>query len=98
VLSLGVLGFAHPDPRSSRDPRRPGDTRDRARATAWLEMSGAKSYEPFLCVERAELARLTGDEAARERELREAHRLFNEIGAPIRAAEVAKVLDSSAAS
>jgi len=39
---------------------------------------------------RAELARLTGDESARERELREAHRLFTEIGAPIRAAEVAK--------
>ena len=63
-----------------------------AEAEAWLEMSGAKSYEPFLHVERAELARLTGDEAARERELREAHRLFTEIGAPIRAAEVAKEL------
>jgi tetratricopeptide (TPR) repeat protein len=36
-----------------------------AEADAWLEMSGAKSYEPFLHVERAELARLTGDEAAR---------------------------------
>jgi len=63
-----------------------------AEAEAWLKMSGAKSYEPFLYVERAELARLTGDEAARERELREAHRLFTEIGAPIRAAEVAKEL------
>jgi hypothetical protein len=57
-------------------------------------MSGAKSYEPFLHVERAELARLSGDEATRERELREAHRLFTEIGAPIRAAEVAKELGS----
>ncbi len=53
-------------------------------------MSGAKSYEPSLHVERAELARLVGDEAHRERELREAHRLFTEIGAPVRAAEVAK--------
>ena len=53
-------------------------------------MSDAKSYEPVLHVERAELARLVGDEATRERELREAHRLFTEIGAPIRAAEVAK--------
>jgi hypothetical protein len=35
---------------------------------------------------------LTGDETARQRELREAHRLFTEIGAPIRAAEVAKDL------
>jgi hypothetical protein len=63
-----------------------------AEAKAWLEMSGAKSYEPFLHVERAELARLKSDEAARSRELREAHRLFTEIGAPIRAAEVAKEL------
>jgi hypothetical protein len=63
-----------------------------AEADAWLEMSGAKSYEPFLHVERAELARLTGDKAARERELREAHRLFLEIGAPIRAEQVAKEL------
>jgi class 3 adenylate cyclase len=64
-----------------------------AEADAWLEMSGAKSYEPFLHVERAELAKLTGDEAARQRELREAHRLFTEIGAPVRAAEVATELD-----
>jgi hypothetical protein len=63
-----------------------------AEADGWLEMSGAKSYEPFLHVERAELVRLTGDEATRQRELREAHRLFTEIGAPIRAAEVAKEL------
>jgi hypothetical protein len=55
-------------------------------------MSGAKSYEPSLHVERAELARLTGDDALHDRELREAHRLFLEIGAPIRAAEVAKEL------
>jgi tetratricopeptide (TPR) repeat protein len=69
-----------------------------AEADAWLEMSGAKSYEPFLHVERAELARLSGDEATRQRELREAHRLFFEIGAPIRAAEVAKGLSVAAAS
>ena len=65
-----------------------------AEVDAWLEMSGAKSYEPFLRIERAELARLKGDEATRQRELREAHRLFLEIGAPIRAAEVAKELGS----
>jgi hypothetical protein len=51
-----------------------------------------KVFEPFACLERAELARLYGDEATCERELREAHRLFTEIGAPIRAAEVAKEL------
>jgi tetratricopeptide (TPR) repeat protein len=63
-----------------------------AEAEAWLEMSGAKSYEPFLHVEHAELARLMGDEATRESELRYAHRLFIEIGAPIRATEVAREL------
>jgi hypothetical protein len=63
-------------------------------ADAWLEMSGATSYAPFVHVERAELARLEGDDARRRRELREAQRLFLEIGAPIRAAEVAKQLAS----
>jgi tetratricopeptide (TPR) repeat protein len=48
--------------------------------------------EPFVSLERAELARLGGGDVARQRELREAHRLFIEIGAPIRAAEVAKEL------
>jgi hypothetical protein len=57
-------------------------------------MSGAKSYAPFLHVERAELARLRGDEAARRRALREAHGLFLEMDAPIRAAEVARALES----
>src|SRR5205823_14892326 len=69
-----------------------------AEANAWLEMSGAKSYEPFLHVERAELARLTGDEAAAQRELREAHLLFLEIGAPIRTEQVAKEIGSRPAS
>jgi tetratricopeptide (TPR) repeat protein len=69
-----------------------------AEADAWLEMSGAKSYESFLHVERAELASLHGHETTRQRELRDAHRLFLEIGAPIRAAEVAKELGSSAVS
>jgi hypothetical protein len=47
-------------------------------------MSGAKSYE-FLYVERAELSRLAHDETTWRRELREALRLFTEIGAPIHA-------------
>src|SRR5262249_14172133 len=51
-----------------------------------------KMIEPFVCVERAELARLANDETTRQRELREAHRLFLEIGAPIRAEQVAKEL------
>jgi class 3 adenylate cyclase/tetratricopeptide (TPR) repeat protein len=39
------------------------------------------SLDPFVHAELAELARLCGEERERERELREAHRLFTEIGA-----------------
>jgi hypothetical protein len=55
-------------------------------------------FKPHVYLKRAELARLTGDEAGRERELREAHRLFIEMGAPIRAPEVAKELGLATAS
>jgi hypothetical protein len=67
-----------------------------AEADAWLEMSGAKSYGPFLHVERAELARLAGDEATRQCELREAHRLFVEMGATGHAERMAPLLVGSA--
>ena len=63
-----------------------------ARALFLVGETGAKALEPFIRVGLGNLARLAGDEATREHELREAHRLFNEIGAPIRAAEVAKEL------
>jgi hypothetical protein len=57
-----------------------------------VDETGATRYAPFIHVERAELARLDGDEAVRQRELREAHRLFIEIGATARAEQVAKEL------
>jgi hypothetical protein len=59
---------------------------------AWIEMSGAKDHELFPHVERAELARFTGDEATRHHELREAHQLLTEMGAPLRTEQVAKEL------
>jgi adenylate cyclase len=43
--------------------------------------SEALAFEPLLRVELAELARRRGDEETRERELREAQRLFTEMGA-----------------
>jgi adenylate cyclase len=49
-----------------------------------LELAGqteAKSLVPMVHVELAELAHLAGDAERRERELREAHRLYIEIGA-----------------
>jgi class 3 adenylate cyclase/tetratricopeptide (TPR) repeat protein len=41
----------------------------------------ARAWEPMVHVELAELARQNGDQEGQERELREAHRLFSEIGA-----------------
>ena len=54
---------------------------------------GQKSLEPHICLLRAELS---GDEATRERELREAHRLFAEMGATGHAERIAPLLAESA--
>jgi ATP/maltotriose-dependent transcriptional regulator MalT len=43
--------------------------------------TGVRVIEPMILVELTELARQSGDEDGRERELREAHRLFTETGA-----------------
>ena len=52
---------------------------------------------PFVHEERAELALLLGDEATRARELREAQRLFLEMGAPLRAEQIeARLREGSA--
>ena len=52
-----------------------------ARTLELARQTGAKAYEPLVHVELAELARQSGDQDGRERELREAHRLFSQIGA-----------------
>jgi class 3 adenylate cyclase/tetratricopeptide (TPR) repeat protein len=52
-----------------------------ARALELARDTGARAFEPLVHVELAELARQSGDQGGRERELREAHRLFAEIGA-----------------
>jgi class 3 adenylate cyclase/tetratricopeptide (TPR) repeat protein len=62
------------------------------RALTLARETGARRYEPVIHLERAELAGLTGDEPARRRELREAHRLFLEMGATARAEQAAKEL------
>jgi len=51
------------------------------RALALVHSTGARSYEPQIYVERARLAGLRSDAAGREQSLREAHRLFTEMGA-----------------
>jgi hypothetical protein len=60
-----------------------------------VETTGARACAPFIHVERAALAHLLGDEATRQAELREAHRLFAEMGAPTRAEQVSRELGSS---
>jgi len=52
--------------------------------------TGFRALEPEALRVRAELERLRGDEAARQRALQEAHRILVEIGATARAARVAE--------
>ena len=56
------------------------------------EKLGARFLLPRIDLETAELARLRGDDAARERALRKAHRSFSEIGATGHAERMAKDL------
>jgi adenylate cyclase len=63
-------------------------------AQALVEETGGRSREPFIHEERANLARLTGDNATHQRELREAHRLFTEMGATGHAERVVRELGS----
>ena len=51
------------------------------RALGLTRETGARGFEPLVRVERAELARRIGDTSGRGTELREAHRMFTEIGA-----------------
>ena len=51
------------------------------RAEELVVTKGALGFEPMIHVERAELARQNGDQDESEQELREAHRLFTQIGA-----------------
>ncbi len=67
-----------------------------ARALSLVEETEARRYEPFIRAERAGLARLLRDEMTRQRELREAHRLFTEMGATGHAERVARELAAAA--
>jgi tetratricopeptide (TPR) repeat protein len=67
------------------------------RADTLVDETGAKNFRPLIQLERAELARLEGDSRARAHELREAHRLFSEMGATRRAERVAAQLESLSA-
>jgi hypothetical protein len=61
-------------------------------AQAQVDRSGERMHQPHIHLARADLAAALGDAAGRQRELGEAQRLFTEMGAPIRAAQVAREL------
>ncbi len=63
-----------------------------AEAEERIHRSGAVLFQPRIHEQRAALARLTDDEGTRQRELREAHRLFTEMGATARAEQVVREL------
>jgi adenylate cyclase len=62
------------------------------RAQTLVTNSGARSRDPMLRLQRAELARLRGDEAARRTALREARAMFAELGAEAQAVRVDALL------
>ena len=62
------------------------------RALAIVRSTGARAFEPQVHVERARLAGLLSDAPSRERWLREAHRLFPEMGATGHTERVAREL------
>jgi class 3 adenylate cyclase/tetratricopeptide (TPR) repeat protein len=66
------------------------------RALELAQATGGKAFEPLAHVELAELARQRGDEEERERKMREAHRLFTEIGATGHAERLAAELPTPA--
>ncbi len=61
-------------------------------AATLVAATEAHAYTPFIHLERARLSLLTGDEAAHERALREARRLFTDMGATARAEQVGRAL------
>jgi class 3 adenylate cyclase/tetratricopeptide (TPR) repeat protein len=67
-------------------------------ASELIEETGAKSYAPFIRLERAELARVLGESEAYEAGLREVRDLFIEIGARRRAERIEGLIPTDALS
>jgi hypothetical protein len=67
------------------------------RAADLVAETGARVYEPQIAEGRARLARSCGEAGASERHLRDAHRLYSEIGAGGHARRVAALLEEGAA-
>jgi hypothetical protein len=71
---------------------RPAIEAELDRAEALIDETGARAFAPLVLEERASLTRLLGDEPGCERKLREAHRLFTELGATGHAERLAREL------
>jgi tetratricopeptide (TPR) repeat protein len=78
-------------------PGSPAFARALSDAENLVEEIGARVFEPSLCEIRAESAALQGDSDAQQRELREAHRLYAEMGATGHAERVARELEGLSA-
>jgi hypothetical protein len=89
-----LLARAHVLTATEGAPARSRVEADLRDADAMIEATEARIFTPQVHVERAALARVLGDKPTRQRELREAHRLFTEMGATARAEQVAKELDT----
>jgi hypothetical protein len=66
-----------------------------ALAAELIERTGARTLAPALCEWRAELAAALGDHAERMRLLQHAQHLFDEIGAPLQAERIGRLLSES---
>jgi class 3 adenylate cyclase/tetratricopeptide (TPR) repeat protein len=73
LLSLGRILIQNDEIEEARDVLSQG--------VALCTKTGALTFEPFVREELAEVARLTGDTAGHERELRLAHQLYTRMGA-----------------
>src|SRR5262249_56332097 len=89
-----LLARAHVLTATEAAPARSRVEADLRDADAVIEATEARIFTPQVHVERAALARVLGDEPTRQRELREAHRLFTEMGATARAEQGARQLNS----
>ena len=63
-----------------------------AEAERITEETGATSFAPLVLLDRAELARVEDDAGTREGALREAKRLFADLGAPVRVQQIEALL------
>jgi class 3 adenylate cyclase len=89
-----LLARAHVLTATEGAPARSRIEADLRDAAAVIEATEARVFMPRVHVARAALACALGDEATRQRELREAHRLFTAMGATARAEQVARELST----